>query len=146
MTAPTRALLGFAAAVLSVLTFHQGVWALLHAVGIMPPAPYPMNPVPPFGVPLIASLCFWGGLYGAAFGLAVPSLPRWAPMWLLGLGLGLLAALVGWFVVAPLKGQPVASGFAPTRMLVSVLINGAWGIGVGLILPFLMARRAAIRG
>jgi hypothetical protein len=41
MTAPTRALLGFAAAVLSVRTFHQGMWALLHVAGIMPPAPYP---------------------------------------------------------------------------------------------------------
>jgi hypothetical protein len=136
MTAPTRALLGFAAAVLSVLTFHQGMWAVLYALGTMPRAPYPMTPVPPFGVPLVASLCFWGGLYGLAFGLALPHLPR-APMWLLGLGLGLLAALVGWFVVAPLKGQPVASGFDPGRMLISVLINGSWGIGVGVILPFL---------
>ena len=66
-------------------------------------------------------------------------------MWLLGLGLGLLAALIGWFVVAPLKGHPVASGFVPVRMLISVLINGAWGIGVGVILPLLMARRPAAR-
>jgi hypothetical protein len=144
MAAPQRAALGFAAAVLSVLTFHQGMWALLHAAGIMPPAPYPTNPVPPFGVPLIASLCFWGGLYGLGFGLALPRLPR-APMWLLGLGLGLLAAVVGWFVVAPLKGQPVAGGFVPLRMLVSVLINGAWGIGVGVILPLLGARRSVAR-
>jgi hypothetical protein len=64
-------------------------------------------------------------------------------MWLLGLGLGLLAALVSWFVVAPLKGQPVASGFDPARMLVSVLINGFWGVGVGVILPLLMPRAAA---
>ena len=120
------------------------MWALLHAAGIVPPAPYPTNPVPPFGVPLIASLCFWGGLYGLGFGLALPRLPR-APMWLLGLGLGLLAAVVGWFVVAPLKGQPVAGGFVPLRMLVSVLINGAWGIGVGLILPLLGARRPVAR-
>ena len=139
--APGRALLGFVAAVVSVLTFHQGMWALLHAAGVMPPAPYPTNPVPPFGVPLIASLCFWGGVYGFVFGLVLPRLPRGVPMWLLGLGLGLLAALIGWFVVAPLKGQPVASGFVPVRMLVSVLINGAWGIGVGLILPLLMGRR-----
>ena len=104
-------------------------------------APYATNPVPPFGVPLIASLCFWGGLYGLAFGLVLPR----APMWLLGLGLGLLAALVGWFVVAPLKGQPVAGGFVPLRMLVSVLINGTWGIGVGLILPLLMRRMSAAR-
>ncbi len=103
----------------------------------MPPAPYPTNPVPPFGVPLIASLCFWGGLYGLAFGLVLRRLPR-APMWLLGLGL--LAA-----VVAPLKGQPVAGGFVPLRMLISVLINGTWGIGVGLILPLLMRRMSAAR-
>ncbi len=145
MIASKRALLGFAAAVLSVLTFHQGVWALLHAAGIMPPAPFPTNPVPPFGVPLIASLCFWGGLYGLAFGLALPRLPPRAPMWLLGLGLGLLAALVGWFVVAPLKGQPAAAGFVPLRMLASVLINGAWGIGVGVILPLFGAGRPVAR-
>jgi hypothetical protein len=142
MTAPMRALLGFVAAVLSVLIFHQGMWALLYAAGMMPRGPYPMVPVPPFGVPLIASLCFWGGLYGLVFGLVLPRLPR-APMWLLGLGLGIVAALVGWFVVAPLKGQPVASGFVPMRMLISILINGAWGIGVGVILPLLMPKAVA---
>ena len=145
MTAPTRALLGFAAAAVSVLTFHQGVWALLHAAGLMAPAPYPTDPVPPLGVPRIVNFCFWGGLYGAAFGLALPRLPRRAPLWLLGLGLGLLATLVLWFVVAPLKGQPMAGGFAPQRMLVTALIHGAWGIGVGLILPLLMRRRTAAR-
>lgn len=143
--APGRALLGFVAAVISVLIFHQGMWGVLHAVGIMPPAPYPTNPVPPFGVPLIASLCFWGGVYGFVFGLVLPRLPRSAPIWLLGLGLGLLAASIGWFVVAPIKGQPIAAGFVPVRMLISILINGAWGIGVGLILPFLMAMRASAR-
>ena len=83
-------------------------------------------------------------MYGPAFGAALPRLPR-APMWLLGLGLGLLATLVLWFVVAPLKGQPVAGGFVPVRMLVTVLIHGAWGIGVGLLLPLLMERRSAAR-
>ena len=125
-----------------MLTFHQGMWALLHAAGAMPPAPCPTDPMSPFGVPRIASLCYWGGLYGLAFGAA---LPRRAPLWLLGLGLGLLATLVLWFVVAPLKGQPVAGGFVPLRMLVTVLIHGAWGIGVGLILSLLMGRRAAAR-
>ena len=140
--APGRALLGFVAAVISVLTFHQGMWALLHAAGVMPPAPYPTNPVPPFKVPLIASLCFWGGVYGFIFGLVLPRLPRAMPTWSLGLGLGLLAAIIGWFVVAPLKGQPVAGGFVPARMLISLLINGTWGVGVGVILPLLMARRS----
>ncbi len=49
MTAPKRALLGFAAAVLSVLTFHQGMWALLHAAGIMPPPPTRPTPCRPSG-------------------------------------------------------------------------------------------------
>src|SRR5215213_9787750 len=125
MTAPMRALLGFAAAAVSVLTFHQGMWALLHAAGLMPAALYPTDPVPPLGVPRIANFCFWAGLYGAAFGLALPRLPRLprAPMWLLGLGLGLLAVLVLWFVVAPLKGQPVAGGSVPAPMLVAALIH-----------------------
>ena len=144
MTAPTRALLGFAAGAVSVLTFHQGAWALLHAAGLMPAAPYPTRPVPPLGVPLIVSFCFWAGLYGAALGLALPRLPR-APTWLLGLGLGLLAVLVLWFVVAPLRGQPVASGFVPVRMLVGLLIHLAWGLGTGLILMLLLRGRAAAR-
>jgi hypothetical protein len=41
-----------------VLTFHQGIWALLHAAGLMPPAPYPTDPVPPLGVPRIVNFCF----------------------------------------------------------------------------------------
>ncbi|WP_043362129.1 hypothetical protein [Belnapia sp. F-4-1] len=140
MPALVRASLGFLAAVLAVLTFHQGMWGLLHVIGWMPP-PFPTNPMPPYGVPLIASLCFWGGLYGIPYGLALPRLRR-MPGWLSGLLLGLVAALVGWFVVAPLKGQPVAAGFNPVRMLISVLINGAWGIGVGIILPMLLPRAA----
>ena len=144
MTASTRALLGFVAAVISLLTFHQGAWALLYAAGLMPVPPYPTQPVPPLGAPLVASFGFWAGVWGAAFGLALPRLPR-APLWLLGLGLGLLAVLVLWFVVAPLKGQPVASGFAPVRMLVGLLIHLAWGLGVGLILTPLLRGKAAAR-
>jgi hypothetical protein len=62
MTAPMRALLGYAAAVVSVLPFHQGMWALLHVAGLIPPAPYPTGPVPPLGVPRVANFAFWGGL------------------------------------------------------------------------------------
>ena len=139
MSAPMRALLGFAAAVIAVLIFHQGTSALLNAAGVPTVAPYGMNPVPPFGVPMLANRCFWGGLYGLAFGLALPWLPR-APMWLLGLGVGLCSVLVGWFVVAPVKGLPVAGGFVPARMLTTVVINGVWGIGIGLVLSLLMRK------
>jgi len=136
-----RAALGFIAAAISVLTFHAAMWEALHLFalpGLGMPPPYPMAPRPPFGVPAIASLCFWGGLYGAVFGLAMPRLS--APLWLCGLGLGVIAMLVGMFVVAPIKGQPIGGGWAWQSWLRSFLINGFWGIGVGLITPWLMPR------
>jgi hypothetical protein len=137
-TAPMRAFLGFVAAAIAVLTFHQGMVAALHAVGWVPFMPYRTTPVPPFGIPVIVSNCFWGGLYGAMFGLAMPRFTL--PAWLCGLILGLIAALVGWFIVAPLKGSPIAGGWVPGNMLRSIVINGFWGLGVGLILPLLMPR------
>ena len=143
MSAPLRAILGFLAAALSVLTFHQGMVGLLYGLGMLPRAPYQLGPVGPYGVPSLLNLCFWGGLYGILFGLLLPLLPRRVPMWLLGLGLGLLAAAVGWFVVAPLKGLPLAAGWAPAAMLRSVLINGLWGIGTALILQLLLIWRSA---
>jgi len=135
-------LLGFIAAVISVLTFHQGVVELYHLAGTAG-RPWSMAPVAPLSVPRIVDLCFWGGLYGAVFGAALPWLKL--PTWLAGIGLGILAALVGWFVVAPIKGNPIAAGWNPVSMSRSLLINGSFGLGVGLILPLLMPRRLGRR-
>ena len=134
---PMRAVLGFVAGAISVLVFHQGAWAIFHLAGLMPP-PYPMGPVPPWGVPLTVDFCFWGGLWGAAYALVLPKLEM--PGWLSGLILGVIATLVLWFVVSPLKGRPLASGWAVQSMLVVLVIHAVWGIGVGLILPMLTAR------
>ena len=138
---PMRALLGFIAAVISVLIFHQGMWAALHTLalpGLAMPPPYPIDPIPPWGIPRIINLCFWGGLYGIVFGLILPRLT--APLWLCGLGLGVIAALVGILVVPAVKGLPIGSGWILLNWVRSLLINGFWGIGVGLILPQLTAR------
>jgi len=135
--APMRAFLGFIAGAISLLTFHQGVLELFHLAGTGAPA-WSVQPVAPFGVPRVVDLCFWAGLWGTAFGLAMPRF-TW-PLWLCGILMGFLAASVGWFVVAPLKGLPIASGWVPAAMLRSLLINGAYGLGVGLILPLLMPR------
>ena len=142
MTSPAmRGLLGFVAAAISVLTFHQGMWALLYyAFGAIPRPPYPFNPMPPFSVPLIVDLCFWGGLYGAVFGLLRPRFTL--PLWLCGLVMGIIAALVGMFIVSAIKGMPIAFGWMVWPILRSFLINGAWGLGVGLILPLLLPRAA----
>ncbi|HEX3993674.1 MAG TPA: hypothetical protein VHX39_21090 [Acetobacteraceae bacterium] len=141
-TPATRAVLGFIAAAISVLTFHQAMWEALHVLNLpglgMPPA-YPTRPVPPFGVPLILDLCFWGGLYGIVFGLLVPRMT--APLWLCGLVLGIIAALVGLLVVPAIKGLPIGAGWVPLNWLRSLLINGFWGIGVGIILPLILRRQ-----
>jgi hypothetical protein len=139
---PVRALLGFVAAALSVLTFHQGMVALLHSLGVSSFAPYQLRGVPPFNVPVIADLCFWGGLYGLVFGLLLPRF-TW-PLWLCGLVLGIIAALVGMLVVAPLKGNPILNGGHLWPISRSLLINGFWGLGVGMLLPLLLPR-ASVR-
>ncbi len=139
-TAPMRAFLGCVAGAISVLVFQQGMWMLLHATGIMVLAPFPTRPVPPFGCPQIADLVFWGAVYGALFGVFQPRLA--VPRWVGGLGLGLLTALIGWFVVLPLKGMAAANGWVPLAMLRFLLLNLSWGIGVSLILPLLKPRAA----
>ena len=137
-SASTRAFLGFVAAAISVLTFHQGMIEALHVAGLAPFTPYSSNPVPPFGVPLIADLCFWGGLYGLVFGLLLPRF-TW-PLWLCGIILGIIAVLVSMFVVSPIKGGGFGDGWHAWPMARSLIINGFWGLGVGLILPLLMPR------
>ena len=140
MDTSTRAMFGFIAGALSVLIFHQGVWWLFHLGGLMPP-PYPMTPVPPWSIPLTIDFCFWGGVYGLVYALVLPRLTM--PLWMSGLTLGLIATLVLWFIVSPIKGRPIASGWNPRVMLVVLVIHLAWGVGVGLILPLLRPRRAA---
>ena len=134
----TRALFGFIAAAISVLTFHQAMWEALHLLalpGLSMPPPYPSYPIPPFGVPQILNLCFWGGLYGLVFGLLLPRFT--APLWLCGLVMGIIAALVGLLLVPAIKGQPIGAGF-PLNWVRSLLINGFWGLGDGLILPMMV--------
>jgi hypothetical protein len=138
LTLPQRFFLGFVAGALSALTFHQGVVSALHMFGLARQAPFQTLLIPPFGVPAIVSLCFWSGLYGAAFGALMPRFR--VPLWLAGVGLGAIAVLVGWFIIAPLKGLPIAAGFDEWPMARSLLINLCWGLGVGLLLPLLSPR------
>jgi hypothetical protein len=125
--------LGFLAGALAVVTFHQGMVFLLSSVGLIQSRVYALRGVPPFGVPTILNQMFWGGLWGVLFATVADILPRWSPL-LLGFACGVLGpVLASWFVVAPLKGLPLAAGWVPPRLLASVLINGCWGIGMVLI-------------
>src|ERR1700746_1810321 len=73
---------------------------------------------------------FLGGLWGAALRLVFPRPAGVVSMWVLGLGLGIAAALVGLFIVPLIKGLPVAGGWVGTAFVRPVLISGLWGIGV----------------
>lgn len=138
-----RAALGFVAAVIAVLTFHQGMWELLHLAnidGLKMPSWYPTDSIPPFGVPRVLNLCFWGGLYGMVFGLLLPKF-TW-PIWLCGLLTGFIAAFTGLVIVAAIKGLPIGGGWVLMNWVRSLLINGSWGLGLGLIVPFLLPTSA----
>ena len=134
-------LLGFIAGALAVLTFHQITVWVLTAAGAIQGNPYSTRPIPPLGVPQFLNQAFWGGLWGCVFALIADRFPHNWPLWLAGVLFGAIApTLVGWFVVAPLQGQPVAQGFNPARMWAGPLINGVYGLGTALIYEILRRR------
>ncbi len=127
--------LAFVAGFVSVLIFHQLMLALLHAIGIIPVAPYDFQSVPPFGVPAVLSAAFWGGVWGIVFTLVEPRFPRGAGYWVAAALFGAVAlTLVFWFIVAPLKGLPVGGGWQAAAWVTGLLVNGAWGLGTALLL------------
>ena len=131
-------LIGFVSGALATLTFHQGIIWVLSALGALQGSAYSWRPVEPFGVPQVLNLAFWGGLWGCVFALIADRFPRSWPLWLAGLLFGAIApTVVGWFVIAPLRGQPVAQGFEPARMWVGPVINGAYGLGTAVFYAIL---------
>ena len=134
-----RAILGFVAAAIAVLTFHQAMWALLLPLdlpGMGMPPPYPTAPVPPWGAPYRGSSVLpWPLRRPVRAGPAIsPSVLGD------GLVLGIIAVLLGFFVVAPLKGVPVAWTRMVNNWARSLLINGFWGLR-RFILPSILPRR-----
>ena len=138
-----RLLLGFLAGFLATLTFHQiGLWGL-HAAGVTPAIPWVTAPVPPFGVPQVISIAFWGGVWGVVFVLVEPVLARgYIGYWIAAALFGAICpTLVSWFVVLPLKGQPAGNGFHVPAVFVGPLVNGLWGLGTLMFLGVLTGWR-----
>ena len=127
-------ILGFVAGFVAVLIFHQGLWYLFNLIGPIPPErpAWPLDPIPPFSVPSVISKAFWGGVWGAVLVLPLSrfSGARYWGSWIL---VGAIALpLVGFFVVPPLKGEPIPELWP--RFLVAMLLNGTWGFGTALLL------------
>jgi len=136
-TAPLRdyLLYGFIAGFFATLVFHQLTLALLWALDLAPVPPYQMTPVKPFGLPAVFSLSFWGGLWGILFALVHGSFFRGGAYWAYAFLFGaIFPSLVALLVVMPLKGLPMGGGWHPSLLIRATLVNGAWGIGTGLIL------------
>src|ERR1700733_6295940 len=139
MKAPsTRVFLGCVAGALSVLLFHQTTLQIFFWFGWAPMAAFRTAQVPPFNAPLVASITFWGAVYGGFFALAVP----WVrgPLWLKGMVAGLCAMTLSWFVFLPLMGHPAACDWQPVPMLRSFVAFQMWGLGLRLLLPLLLPR------
>ena len=122
---PRWILTGAVSGAIAVLLFHQGVVAVLHNWGVVPNPPFVLEPTRPFGVPVVASLAFWGGVWGAVLAASLARL-RGAALVLASTAFGAaFPTLVAWLVVAPLKERPVVLG-------VALAVNAAWGLGTGL--------------
>lgn len=135
-------LLGFAAGFLATLIFHQGLWYLFNQAGIIPlsRSAWPTEAIPPFGVPAVLSKAFWGGLWGLVLApvLAHLSGPGYWGAWIVVGAVALTA--VAFFVVPPLKGEPMQA-MGP-RFLIGLAVNAAWGFGTALLLQLLGAFRS----
>ena len=137
-TSGMRMLLGCVAAFFATLIFHQIGLELCHLIGVTPVVPYNFKGVPPFHVPAVISLAFWGGVWGIVFVLA----ERWIARcpggyWVGAIVFGLFPTVFSWLVVAPIKGLPLGYGFHWPGILVGPIVNGLWGLGTGLFLLLL---------
>jgi len=121
----------------STLVFHQGVLALLYLAGAVRRAPYDLGAVPPLGIPAVISLAFWGGVWGAAMWSLLKHVGS-AAYWVWAVVIGAIGpSAVALFIVFPLKGMPVAGGWDPKLLGTALLINGAWGLGLALLMRLL---------
>jgi hypothetical protein len=136
-----KLIVGFVAGFIAVLLFHQPVLALLTHLGVAKAATYSLAATGPFGVPQVFSLSFWGGVWGVVFATIEHRIPQGKRYWVYAFLFGaIFPTLVAWFVVAPIKGLPMAGGWQTSRMLTGFIINGAWGVGNALLLTLGLRR------
>ena len=126
-----RGIIAFVAGFAATLVFHQAVLWCLHNFGYVSRAPWQMQRVPPFGVPAVISLAFWGGVSGVIMMLLIARL-RGSAFWVAAILFGaIFPMLVAWFIFAPLKHMPIV--WNPKSMMIGLIANGVWGFGTALI-------------
>ncbi len=137
-----RVLLEFVAGFCGTIFFHQPALWLLHIAGMTPNTPYVMTPVPPFNIPSVISLPVSGGIWALILIPVIANVRNEAGYWIAALVFGAIApTAVAWFVVAPLKHQPMAAGWKLSAMALGPIVNGAWGLGTALLFRFFVRSR-----
>ena len=135
-----RVVLEWFAGFCATIFFHQPALWLLHRAGMTPRAPYSMTPVPPFGVPAVISLAFWGGVWGILMIPAIARIRNDAMYYLAAIIFGaILPTLVAGLIVAPLKHQPIPH--SPSMLILGFVVNAAWGLGTALLFHFFARSR-----
>ncbi|MBT1072412.1 hypothetical protein [Pelotalea chapellei] len=133
---------GFIAGFLATMVFHQLTLEVLWKLGIAPSAPFSMVPTQPFMIPATLSLAFWGGIWGILFVLVERKFPQGGGYWPAAFLFGaILPSIVALLIVLPLKGRPMGGGWKPSFLLTVFVVNGAWGVGTGLLARVLPPRR-----
>ncbi|WP_227519935.1 hypothetical protein [Mangrovitalea sediminis] len=126
---------GFLGGFFATLIFHQLAVALLWWLHLAPFPPYQMAPQPPFGVPAVFSLAFWGGVWGILFAYLTPYFGVGSRYWLKAFVFGaIFPTLVALLVVLPLKGKPVGAHWQLSIWTFALVVNGCWGLGTGVFL------------
>jgi hypothetical protein len=136
---------GAVSGAIAVIVFHQGVAALLYALGMTQRIPYSMQPTSPLGIAQLWSIVFWGAVWGVALAAALRRFEGAALIVAATIFGAILPTLVAWTLVASLKGQPLFAGGVPAAMAVGLLVNGAWGLGTGIGLALIGRPRAGLQ-
>jgi hypothetical protein len=132
-----RLVIGFIAAALAVVTAHQGVVYVLNMIGWTPNKPWSTAAFGPWGVPQIVNSMFWGGLWGALYGLIHEKIPGGAAA-VKGLLYGLaIVVCSNWIVLPLIRGQALFAGMDSKRLMAGALILGGFGIGTALFYQML---------
>lgn len=127
----------FIAGFVSTLTFHQGLLWVFVAANLRSATVWNMAPLPPFGVPAVMSLAFWGGLWGMLLWLLIRRALA-AGYYVGAIIIGAIGpTLVYLFVVQWLKGSAmndIVAGLSLAGVGMGLALNGTWGLGVAILM------------
>ena len=133
---------GFVAGALAMVSFHQPMAAVLHALGSFPVSPFDLTPKPS-GLPAMVQGMMWSGGWGVLLVLLLrlrPALPL-APAAIVYCSTVPIAFL--FLVMATAQGAPPAFGMPIPMALSVVLAHAAWGFGIALWISGLRGLRGA---